>query len=204
MKNSLYVVLAISLITILGCATVNHIPLNQSGGEVGYAVISIGHAKGTNYSSYKMLFRTKDKTAQNAVGYKTPVFSKKNKTDFEDERTIGTVELLRLPAGEYEIYNFDVFENLGMAQTNYSAKKEFSIPFTIKPNEATYLGEYIAVNIGGKFISASVGGAYFMVDNKIKRDLEYVKMYHGMAFDTISNTVPVPEDVGCPLLKSRE
>ena len=70
MKNVLSLVFGLLIVTISGCATVNYIPLDYSGKDVGYAIISIGHAKDTNYSSYKLLLRKKDKSAQNVVGYR--------------------------------------------------------------------------------------------------------------------------------------
>ncbi len=205
MKLIKHVFITTIIITICSCATVNYIPKNYSGVDAGYAIVSIGHTKKTKYCSYKLLIRTKDKTAQNAVHYMPRNYTMDNGVNFENNKIIGSVELLKLPPGDYEIYNVDVFENLGLFQTNYRAEKEFSIPFTIKPNETIYLGEYIAVNIGGNFLGASIGGAYFIVKDKTKRDIEYIKNdYPSTKLGKIINVVPIPEEIGCPLLRADE
>ena len=205
MRNGSCVLIVFLILIISGCATGNRIPLDYSGVDTGYAIISIGHTKETQYSSYKFLFRTVDKKAENMVGYWAPFFLKKHKGDFENDRSIGTVELLRLPPGEYEIYNFDIFMNLGLIQTNYKAKTDFSIPFIVKPNEATYIGEYIADNLGHNFIDASIGGAYFIISDKKARDVEIVNNNNpNIEFIHVSNAVPSVDKIGCPLLTANE
>ena len=92
---------------------------------------------------------------------------------------------------------------MGISQTNYSSKKDFLVPFIVKPNEATYMGEYIAVNLGGNFLGASIGGAYFIVDDKSNRDIEFARTnYPNIEFSKISNSVPKTDEIGCPLLRS--
>jgi hypothetical protein len=205
MKTGRYLFITIIIATFTNCATGNYIPKDYAGEDVGHAIVSVGHTKETNYYSYKLLFRTKDQMSHNNVGYFTPTFSKMNDDDYVTETTIGTVEIMKLPPGDYEIYNVEIFENLGMLQTTYSAKNEFSIPFQIKPNETQYLGEFIAVNLGKKFLDASIGGAYFILDDKMERDINYIKKKNpDSRLGNIINIVPDPEAIGCPLIRSDE
>lgn len=53
----------------------------------------------------------------------------------------GFVTTLRLPAGEYEIFKWDLFFNVGLAQWYKHSDWLFSIPFKVVPGKINYLGE---------------------------------------------------------------
>ncbi len=53
----------------------------------------------------------------------------------------GFVETLQLPQGRYEVYNWDLFFNTGLAQWHERSIVSFSIPFRVEPGKVTYLGE---------------------------------------------------------------
>lgn len=51
------------------------------------------------------------------------------------------VVVFELPAGEYELFHWNLFFNYGLIQFDKEPKDEFSITFTIKPDSINYIGE---------------------------------------------------------------
>ena len=47
----------------------------------------------------------------------------------------------KLEIGEYDFFNFEFFENLGMTQYSIVSKADFSIPFKVKSDSITYVGD---------------------------------------------------------------
>jgi hypothetical protein len=154
------------------CSSVERIPLNYVGEDKGYLVLSLSATSKTNYSSYGLKFRSSNGKIggihyfQNMIGA--------TKRDFDDQLSNGFVSVSSLPPGDYELFSFYVWENRGLSEVTWSPQREFSIPFTIKPNEAVYLGEYQAVGMTGKnlFGMTVPAGAYLVVQDKSKRDLK--------------------------------
>jgi hypothetical protein len=192
-------------IYVFGCAnSSNYIPANYTGDDAGHIVISLGASTETNYSSYKLFIRKTDESLNSGVAYLPDNMFKPSKKDFIDNDSHGAIISFAMPAGDYEIYNFDIFENLGLRQTNYKARQDFSIPFSIRPGTTTYLGEYIAYTIGKGFLGTSTGGAIFVVKNEMARDIQIAKKKFPVLFaDNVIDSVPSPDTIGCPLIKSK-
>jgi hypothetical protein len=190
-------------IYVFGCAnSSNYIPANYAGDDAGYIVMSLGASTETKYEAYKLFIRKMDKSLNSGVAYLPDNMFKPTKKDFIDNDSHGAVISFAMPAGDYEIYNCDIFENLGLRQTNYRAKQDFSIPFSIKPGTATYLGEYIAFTIGKGFLGTSTGGAIFVVKNEMARDVQIAKKkFPDLFADNVIDSVPSPDSIGCPLIK---
>ena len=148
------------LLTIYGCAgSKNFIPKGYKGVDAGYVILSLGASTETKYQSYALLIRKKDKSAETTIMYMPDNMFSPTKKDFIENDSHGFVSVRNLPQGEYEIYNFDVFENLGLIQTHYKAKNDFSIPFSVSTGKITYLGEYIAFTVAKGLFGTSTGGA---------------------------------------------
>ena len=64
----------------------------------------------------------------------------------------GIVKILELPAGKYELFTWDLFYNLGLVQSTTKPKREFSMPFEVKPDTINYIGQLL-VNQGILYIS---------------------------------------------------
>src|SRR5258705_13706205 len=136
------------------------ISTRYSGNDAGYAVIGVGAASTTEYSSYTFLFRRAGKKDTGRFTYIQHNIFSSQKPDYSNKKESGVVEVATLPPGMYELVNFDIFSNrLGRPQVNYSSRKEFSIPFEIRPGEAVYLGNYQANIIKGRnFFGLPVDG----------------------------------------------
>jgi hypothetical protein len=97
--------------------------------------------------------------------------------DFNDGTTHATIFALRLPEGWYEICNFRLTQAGGYATVTYFARGDFNFPFQVEAGKAVYVGEYLARVIQGRnFLGIPVtSGAYFEIDDKRARDLEFAK-----------------------------
>jgi hypothetical protein len=97
------------------------------------------------------------------------------KTDYKDDSETGIVEIRRLPAGEYEIFQIDAGLYAGIIQWRWSSGDSVPIPFKISPGAATYLGDFQGhvisqrhvLSLGAPFPSS----AYFVVSDKSDRDI---------------------------------
>jgi hypothetical protein len=55
---------------------------------------------------------------------------------------IGFVKILNLPAGNYEIFDWEQYFNIETGEWIIKPKQNFSAPFTVKPNAINYLGQF--------------------------------------------------------------
>jgi hypothetical protein len=183
------------------------IPTNYAGTDAGYAAIGIGAATATQYSSYSFLFRrVGEKATGRLVYFQNNMFYSRT-PDYKAPDEAGVVEIATLPPGDYELVNFDVFLNAGMVQTNYSSRKEFSIPFQVQSKQVVYLGNYQANAIRGRNIFGMrvAGGAYFVVEDRMSRDLGFAKMrLASLPVDQSRNATPDVKQVGNPFLVSMD
>lgn len=98
--------------------------------------------------------------------------------DFTNGKIMGSVFIARLPPGEYEVYNLYFFENRAQFGTaTFTAKQDFSVHFTVKEGKPVYLGEFLGRRLTGKniFRIRITGGGYFVVSNKLERDVSLLR-----------------------------
>lgn len=107
--------------------------------------------------------------------------------DFSYKQIHASVYMLRLPAGQYEIFSFvskqQVLASPSILQRNQSGltpstgtvrpKQDFSIPFVIELGKVTYVGQYIHSIFYRKGTNALLnsGASYFVVSTQQARDL---------------------------------
>ncbi len=170
--------LMLPMAAFFGCAT---IPTDYAGEDAGKVVIGIGAAKGTGYSHYALLIRDPTKrdapAGQKAIAsfafYQNNMWYGQD-LDYKNELETGVVLVKSLPPGQYEIYNFDIYLNTGVAESQFSSREDFSVPFTVSPGQTTYLGNFQANGIKGKNMFGMTvphGGAVFAVSNRAQREL---------------------------------
>lgn len=87
------------------------------------------------------------------------------------ESSIGAVRALQLPAGAYRLANFRIKEVV--ANRQWKARQDFSIPFTVTANEVTYLGEFLGTGVlGPSFLGVrAIEKPYFLVSDQRARDM---------------------------------
>jgi len=172
-----------------------------SGSDAGYLVMTLAARSDTSYTAYDMAFRTKDGSARGSVWWGQTNMFDRRKLDIDDGQEKAIVDVRRLPPGDYEIVNFDVDLVGGVARSTWRSKKDFSIPFTIAPGRATYVGEFLAVRINGKnFFGMTVpNGAYFVLADKAEREIALAKQKEpGIA--EVTSAVGDPKIIGNPLI----
>ena len=202
--------LAIILTALLvGCATVERVPTDYAGPDAGKVVLGIGAATGTSYSSYSLLFRKRsspggEKAAAGRFTYFQTNTVYKQAADYQSSAEDGVVLVHSLPPGEYEIYNFDIHFNGGTVQNHYGSRTEFSIPFSVKPGQATYLGNYQANGLTGKnFVGLSLpAGAVFLVTDRLKSELPIAEVKTKAQLGTAQDATPRPSQIGNPFFVS--
>jgi hypothetical protein len=200
MKRILVLLLAVLL---TACGSIPDVRNEYQGPDAGRVAIGIGATVPTRYSSYSLVFRKvgeKDAPANRFVYFQDNSFSAQ-KRDYDNAAENGVVQSFRLPPGDYEIFNFDIFLNQGTVQKNFGSRQAFSIPFTVRPNETTYLGNYQANLITGKNIFGLTlpAGAVFVVSDRAQADVALAqKRLPAVQFGTITNATPKPASLGNP------
>jgi hypothetical protein len=193
----------IAAICVIVSACAGTIPRDYAGPDAGHLVVALGASAETKYSSYTLMYRKKGDKAEGMVRYLQENMFSPTKRDFDHQTENGFVAVHSLPAGEYEIYNFDVFFNGGMIQTNFGSRQDFSIPFTIIPGKAVYLGDFMAVSMtGNNIFGMSVrNGAYFVISDKQGRDLPIAKAKVPL-LGNVEVAIPQATAIGNPLLRN--
>ena len=164
----LFILFVVALVS--GCAA-PHIPTNYAGSDAGTIVVGIGAAADTSYSIYTLLVRPRAVATNDSTGVarlvwaQTNIFSKQA-PEYENESEAGVVVVATLPAGEYEVFNFEVFQN--PPARIFSSKVPFSMPFTVEAGRTAYLGNFQARNVRGRNLLGMPlnAGAVFAVSDR--------------------------------------
>lgn len=86
-------------------------------------------------------------------------------------RETGKVFVVRLPAGQYEVFDFGFGGTVAGLGTSWSSSTRFSMPFTIRPGQATYIGNFARAPSLGTPLEPQLGAAgFFVVSDKSERD----------------------------------
>lgn len=170
---------------------------------VGYLVLSIAQRDGTRFSSYELHYRSKATGKTDRVSYRDVGLFNLVTDDVDEKDKTGVVKVERLAAGLYELVTFEVTSGGYPGERRYGPPKPFSIPFTIKPGEATYLGEFMGVS--GKrssFIGIGIhSDPYFVVSDQQDRDMRIARRRHD---DIGEVTVTVPDTASLGLAAFRD
>src|ERR1700722_4299905 len=170
---------------------------DYSGDDAGFMVIAMG--SGTSIESravsYTLQFRKKGSPEIGTVSF-TPhrpaVPFVGTKRDFDEPNETGFVDVRKLAPGDYEFYGISA-AMYGALQWRWQPDDEFSIPFTIFPGVATYLGDFRGVSTSRRS-ALSLGaplptGAYFVVSNRADRDLPIARR-KAPKLDQVNPAVP--------------
>lgn len=208
------IILSMLFLIMLGCASTQgvkniapEIPKDYSGPDAGYLIVSLGASPKTHYTTYTLFFRPKHENMSGNVYYRQEgnIFFPRSERDFDDPNGNGIVYVHRMPAGEYTVVNFRIWQNSGRVQRHFYPKEPFSIPFVIEPGVATYIGEFLADGITGKnFIGMNVpAGAIFKIANKQDRDIPVAKKKYP-EIQNIKVAIPASDIENLPLFEKNE
>ncbi|WP_300757877.1 hypothetical protein [Janthinobacterium sp.] len=203
--------LALAILCLSACSAVSPVTMPktpaytsaaESGtvfGSIGASVISGGI---TNWGLY---FRRVGDTDAGLFSY---IYSGLSDTprDFSVGKTHGSVFSTALPAGEYEIFNVYYFQNMAQFGTRvYSAPQPFSVRFTVVPNKAVYLGQFMGYRTTAKnlFGIPITSGAYFVVGDALERDVDILaKRNVQIKLDDVNKTSSAFLQSGVPYFQS--
>lgn len=87
-------------------------------------------------------------------------------------REAGRVFVRTLPPGRYEIYDFGFRGSIVVENLEWSSSTPFAVAFTIRPGEATYIGNFARAPSLGSRLEPELGAVgYFVVSDQSERDL---------------------------------
>jgi hypothetical protein len=174
-----------------------------AGADAGYLITAVAARSDTSYDYYMLRYRTKDRSDSAGIWWGQENIYDRRKLDIDDGKETGIVDVRRLPPGAYEIFNFEIMLNGGMMHTKWFSKQNFSVPFTIEPGKATYIGEFMAVRLTGKsWVGLSEpNGAYFVLSDKAERDVVIAKQKES-GLSEVTSAVVDPNTLGNPLISA--
>lgn len=195
---------------LAGCATVDHVPIDYAGPDAGKVVLGMGAAAGTSYSSYSLFFRKRvvsangEKAAVAKFSYLQNSIFFKQAPDYQSPLEAGVILVHSLPPGDYEIFNFDIHYDGGAIQKNFGSRVDFSIPFSVKPGKATYLGNYQANKLTGKnFLGITLPlGAFFVVTDRLNLEFSIAETKTKAQLPAGLHSTPKPSQIGSPFFVS--
>lgn len=96
--------------------------------------------------------------------------------DYHDEYETGKVQIQHLAPGDYEVYSYNFGGSLAGTGFHFFPAKPLSLPFTIKPGQTTYIGNFARAPSLGTPLADKLGATgYFVVSNKHERDIAIAK-----------------------------
>lgn len=209
MRN-LSIAVGVLVAFVSGCATVASGDIPSSLADVppektGIVFGSIGIGAKTLFTNQGLRYRQLGASENALIQFREGIID--TATDFTEGSVKGNLFLLRLPPGEYELFNAR-FVSPGPlnSMTTFTAKSDFSVPFVVTQGKATYLGEFITYSLTGKnFLGVTVpAGGYFVVSNKLDRDLVLLGKKGGtLPREQVIETVLNPRTIGSPVFQDK-
>tara|TARA_R110002096_G_scaffold182425_1_gene360109 strand:+ start:1818 stop:2477 length:660 start_codon:yes stop_codon:yes gene_type:complete len=145
-------------------------------GQIAGSIASVTAGELKNGNSFsRLFFQSIDDETKGVITWGASQIWDQER-DFETSDREGSIFLLQLPVGEYEIYNFQFYWNGGMAERSYTSADGLAIPFRVNENEITYLGEFLAWGRRAKnvFGMSIVAGGSFTWEGRPERDYELI------------------------------
>lgn len=202
----LRLILAAAAALLTSCASTPRLPSDYKGPDAGHVVLGFGAAAGTSYSSYTLFFRRAPRPADGAAApvgnftyFQTNLFYAQ-KPDFQGPTEQGVVLVSSMPPGDYELFNFDIFLNAGTMTRNFGSRKDFSIPFTVRPGRIAYLGNYQANGMRGDNVLgiSLAAGAVFAVSNRADSEITIARAKAPRLSGEVEDFTPAVAAVASP------
>lgn len=164
--------LRIPALCLVLCMTICAARADYRGADRGYLVFSVS-SLGLKWGFGLKYRRLGDKDDAGELSHE-PDSLLSPKEDFSGHE-IGRVEIQNLAPGEYEIHSFDTGYQTGVSGVSVKNAEEFSIPFAIRPGEATYIGNFGGVKLIQDNMMHGIDRVYFVVSDRHERDMEIAK-----------------------------
>ncbi|MBP6011000.1 MAG: hypothetical protein KBA31_02130 [Alphaproteobacteria bacterium] len=167
------------------------------GPNGGFVVASVAVRSDTLFSIVRLDVRRRGGGDEGLIFYANDPLLPGPKADFDTAASRGAVGSVRVAPGEYELYNFLA----SYGNTDYSAKQDFSIPFTVDAGGITYIGEYtFAAIYGENFFGMTVpAGPLLSIADQQARDIAVVRArLPEAAAAKVRTAVPDPRQLNLP------
>ena len=169
------------LVFLAGCVTTSRLPETLVSNDLdnkGLLIGSISRGEGLfSYSFYNFYLRGLNNDVEEVARLSQDSLAWHAKDAFKDDFERGGLFAISLPEGQYEFYNYELYYNNGMFDRTWRAGKDFSMPFSIKDNQITYIGEIKATAVmTEKVLGASwPKGAILSTSDQRSRDISLLK-----------------------------
>lgn len=122
--------------------------------------------------------------------------------DFSSDEGHGSLVVMKLPAGTYEIYDFSLTQDTIGGSIMISADSRFSIPFTVHPGAVSYFGELKIERIrSARFLGIpGADRARFEITDQSERDIALFRQFYPSVTLEIKNVKPSSEHT-TPLIR---
>jgi len=193
-------------ILLSGCAAT--ILIDHKGPDAGTVVVGLGVRESSHYDLVALLFRKAEDldikpSKVGRFGYRYRGMFGGEKTDYRGEENDdrGVVIVATLPEGDYVLYNFDLFLNLGTFSRNFFSRTPVSIPFTVKAGTVAYLGNFQLTELTGKnFLRMPVAsGGFFTIEDRSASERLIAEKKGAQPNANFVNFTPDVERIGHPL-----
>lgn len=126
-----------------------------------------------------------------------PMFGGKANSDFDVETGRGHVLVMPVAAGDYEFYRWRIYMNNGTSESSWQTREDYSIPFTIEPGKAMYIGEVNVQHTFGKNVFGMVipSGGVFTCNDQFDRDLPLIKAEYSFMQAIETEHAPICEQL---------
>ncbi len=149
----------------------------------GKLIITISFEPNPTYLDYTLEFRKRDHSEKLIVHNDANNWLSPTKNDFAGPDENGVVKVVTLKPGSWELYEYfatTTTSGVMIYSGNHSAVDpgpDFSVPFTVAPGHAVYIGDFKAIGTFTKnFIGIKVPtGVHFEVADRSARDIEIAK-----------------------------
>lgn len=186
MRNLLMVLIGIFLI---GCAS-NPIKLapqtfsSESNNGVIAGTISIIDGK-PKFNSYDFYYREIGQKKQHRITIQPDQggFTMVLKPDYSLGDTLVFQYIMEHPPGQYEFFNYSLFNNMGYIQSTKRERKGFSIPFQVESGKIAYLGDIV---INTKEFKKT-GTLVKWMDNSEREIMKFKTKFRNIDWSTFNN-----------------
>jgi hypothetical protein len=166
---------ALALVALLcACATPYDELRSYSGTDAGTLVASVGMATDNTMNYATVEFRKKGTSQLGSLHFSPKAAAAFGGTSIDFRDAKGAYSLIRkqLPPGDYEVFRYNSGANYGTTMVWYKAPENFVVPFTVKPGETTYLGQF---RIGLNLIGGRPTSSFLEISNERLRDVAGVQ-----------------------------
>lgn len=189
---------AMAALALTGCTS------GYGGPDAGMLICSSGSIGAE--SRFQLFYRKAGKSwSDGSIDYDThSVFARP--ADFTGHEN-GQVTTVHLRPGRYEVYSYEIYIPVyDGSPLVWGPSKDFSIPFVIRPGEATYIGDFAYVRFKDEvmpgIVLTAAGG--FVVTDKHERDVPIARQQDPNLPQAVGISVTDVSALDVPTLLSRE